>query len=181
MHNQPKTCKCGVTLIEVCIGALLLSIILTIVMNLFAGGLKGSNKGMAHLTNMNSAAVIMAQIENDILRATKIMDPTIETTETAARWELQNEDGTTSTIIYNLLPNGLERKEDSPSSGKKNHIFGRDLNLKIRFRHLEFLLTKEKTRKEGMWVELKVSTNSKNDEEFSLNRLVLSRNLVSEI
>lgn len=151
------------------------------VMNMFANGIKGSSKGMAHLTNMQTAAIIMSQIEYDLLRSTKINDPSINIQEKAGRWELLNQDGTTSTVIYNLLPDGIERQEDNSSSGKRTHVFGKGLNLKIQLRHLEFPNPAKKQTKEGMWVELKVSTARTDGEEFTLTRMVVCKNLNKEI
>lgn len=171
----------AITLVEICIGALILSLVMTAVMRMFAGGLKGSNKGMAHLTNMQTAAIIMAQIEYDLLRATEINDPPVDTSETAARWQFVNEDGSDSTVIYNLLPDGLERNENNSVSGKKTHIFGKGLNLKMNFRQLEFINAGEKQSKKGMWIDLKVASDKDSNEEFRIKRMVVCKNLKKQI
>lgn len=171
----------GITLVEICVGVLILSLVMTAVMRMFAGGLKGSKQGMAHLTNMQTAAIIMAQIEYDLLRAIKIDDPAVNAVETAARWQFIREDGSNSTVIYNLLPDGLERHENNSISGVNKHIFGKGLNLKLQFRHLEFNIVAEKKVKESMWIELKVASDKDSSEEFILRRLITCRNLKRDI
>jgi hypothetical protein len=152
-----------------------------VVMNMFAGGLKGSNKGMAHLTNMQTAALIMAQIEYDLMRASGLNDPAVETSDSAARWQIANQDGSSSTIIYTQLANGLERQEDNSVSGLSKHVFGRELNLSVLFRQLKFDLPAGNRSKTGMWVEIKVSSDKDNNEEFSSKRLIICRNLENSI
>lgn len=173
--------RCGVTLVEICVGVLILSLVMTGVMRMFAGGLKGSSKGMAHLTNMQTAAIIMAQIEYDLLRAVEINDPAVNAVETAARWQFVGEDGSSSSVIYNLLPDGLERQENNSISGQKKHVFGKGLNLKLQFRQLEFVNGSEKKIKKGMWVDLKVASDKERNEEFNLKRMVICKNLKQDI
>lgn len=170
--------KKAITLIEICIGLIILSLVMAAVMNMFAGGLKGSKKGMAHLANMQTASIVMAQIEYDILRATKIIDPAINSKDNAARWEFKNKDGIVNTVIYNLLPNGIERQEFNSVAGKKTHIFGKGISLKIQFRHLEFSDPIKKEIKEGILVELEAATKKSNKEKFKLKRMVTCKNIL---
>lgn len=177
-HKQKSR---AITLVEVCVGVFILSIVMTAVMSMFAGGMKGSKKGMAHLTNMQTAAIIMAQIEYDLLRASAINDPAVNSVETAARWQFSCEDGSTSTVIYNLLPDGLERHESNSTTGQKKHTFGKGLNLKLQFRHLEFAVTAEKRIKEGILINIKVASDKDSNEEFNINRLIICRNIKRDI
>ena len=181
MKKISLSSRFALTLIEVCIGVVILSIVMAAVMNMFVGGLKGSSKGMAHLTNMQTAAIVMAQIEYDILRATNIIDPAVNASDNAGRWEFTSKDGIVNTVIYNLLPDGIERQEFNSVSGKKTHVFGKGLNLKIQFRHLEFSDPIKKVIKEGMWVELDASTKKSNDEEFKLKRVIVCKNISKQI
>lgn len=176
-HKQKR----GITLVEICVGVVILSLVMGAVMRMFAGGLKGSKQGMAHLTNMQTAAIIIAQIEYDLLRATQINDPAVNLVETAARWQFVGEDGSTSTVIYNLLPDGLERQENNSVSGLRKHTFGKGLNLKLQFRHLEFNVTAEKKIKEAMWIDLKVASDKDSHEEFNIRRMVTCRNIKRDI
>ncbi|MGM0600154.1 MAG: PilW family protein [Candidatus Rifleibacteriota bacterium] len=178
--QEARIYKRGITLVEACIAALLLSIVMAVVMNMFAGGLKGSNKGMAHLTNMQTAALIMSQIEYDLMRATSLNDPAIENSESDARWQITNQDGSTSTIIYRLA-DGLERQEDNSLTGQSKHVFGRGLNLSALFRQLQFNLPANNRSKSGMWVEITVSSDEDNNEEFKSKRLIVCRNLENSI
>jgi len=177
MKVHEKMRRKGVTLVEICIGVVILSLVMTGVMRMFAGGIRGSQQGMAHLTNMQTAAIIIAQVEYDLMRATELNDPPVNTTETAARWKIKSEDGSSSTVIYNLLPDGLERQENNSTSGDKKHVFGKGLNLKLQFRHLEFVITGEKKKKEGMLIDLKVASDKNSNEEFHIRRMVVAKNL----
>ncbi|HNW36968.1 MAG TPA: hypothetical protein PKM25_18660, partial [Candidatus Ozemobacteraceae bacterium] len=57
------------TLVEICISVLLASIIIYAVTRLLSKGMETSTKGAAHLTNVQSTAILLSQIEDDIQRA----------------------------------------------------------------------------------------------------------------
>lgn len=169
--------KSAITLVEICIGVVILSIVMAVVMNMFVSGIKGTNKGRAHLTNMQTAAIIMANIEYDLLRATKISDPVINIQEKEGRWEFVSKDGVVHTVMYQSLPNGIIREEQNGITGKKTNVFGKGLNFHLHFRHLAFVDPIKQVTKKGMWVELKVSSNKSDDEEFTINRIITCKNI----
>ena len=169
----------GITLIEVCVGVLIISILMAAVMNLFGAGMRGSTKGMAHLTNMEAAAVLMSQIEYDLLRAVKLLDPAPGVSDRVARWEITTNSGT-GTIIYNLLDNGIERKLDGTSDDQK-YVYCKGLDVKLAFRHVTFASSPGSGEKAGMWVEVSVATPKKlgSSEEFKMKRMILCRNIAA--
>ncbi len=171
----------GLTMIEIVIGVLIISIIMAVVMNLFGAGLRGSTKGMANLTNMEAAAVLMSQIEYDLLRASRITDPSPDSSDKVARWELPDDDGSgVGTVIYNLLANGIERQLDS-GTGSQKHVYCKGLEVSLLFRHVGFNDAARGTQKTGMWVELSVASSRKsnNNEEFKMKRLILCKNILN--
>ncbi|HNX75875.1 MAG TPA: prepilin-type N-terminal cleavage/methylation domain-containing protein [Candidatus Rifleibacterium sp.] len=169
----------GVTLIEVAIGSFIISLLMASVMNLFGAGMRGSTKGMAHLTNMEAAAVLMSQIEYDLLRAVKLLDPAPGASDKVARWEILTDSGN-GTIIYNLLDNGIEREFDGTSDDNK-HIYCKGLDVKLAFSHVTFAASPGAGNKAGMWVEISVATPKKggSSEEFKMKRLILCRNIAA--
>jgi hypothetical protein len=175
--------RSGLTIIEVVIGALIISIIMAVVMNMFGAGLRGSTKGMANLTNMEAAAVLMSQIEYDLLRATEISDPAPDTADKVARWEmLIDESSGKGTVIYNLLADGIERQLDC-GTGNQKYIYCKGLDVSLQFRHLLFKDPEKDIERAGMWVELAVASakKSNNGEEFKMKRLILCKNVVRQI
>ncbi len=167
----------GVTLIEVTIGVFIVSLLLAAVMNLFGAGMRGSKKGMAHLTNMESAAILMSQIEYDLLRSVDLLDPAPGVSDKVARWKILTPEGE-GTIIYNLLPGGIERKLDAGSDDQK-YLYCKGLDVKLAFRHVTFDSAPGSGAKAGMWVELSVASPKKlgSTEEFKMKRLILCRNI----
>lgn len=175
--------RCGLTMIEIVIGALIISIIMAVVMNMFGAGLRGSTKGMANLTNMEAAAVLMSQIEYDLLRATAISDPLPDSSDKVARWEMFDGDGAgVGTVIYNQLSDGIERQLDSPG-GNHKYVYCKGLEVSLIFRHVRFNDAAKNQQKVGMWVELAVASvkKSNNGEEFKMKRLVLCKNILQPL
>lgn len=171
--------KHGVTMIEIVIGVLIISILMAVVMNVLGAGMRGSTRGMAHLTNMEAAAVLMSQIEYDLLRADKLLDPAPGMADGVARWDILTTAGSgKGTVIYNLLDNGIERKLDAGSTDQK-YVYCKGLDVKLSFRHVNFTGAAGSGSKAGMWVELSVATPKKigSSEEFKMKRLILCRNI----
>lgn len=172
-------CRTGLTMVEIVVGALIISIILAVLMNVFGAGLRGSSKGMAHLTNMEAAAILMSQIEYDLLRASIIKDPACNASDKVARWDVLTDDGTgKGTVIYNQVTGGIERQFDS-DAGNLKHMYCRGLDVALSFRHVIFNDPVRALQKTGMWVELSVSSAKKSvgTEEFKMKRLFICRNI----
>lgn len=174
MKNNRK----AVTLIEVSIGIVLSALLLGGVLNLFTSGMKGSAKGLTHQDNMETAYILMTQIEYDLLRATKIESPGWDQKDDAARWFFQDsENGVAKEIpvIYsNNGTDGIIRDID----GKKMY-YAKGHPVELRFTHfaVDTGLGKESdllVEKHGMWVELIVYSKSKK-ESFKMNRLIVIR------
>ncbi len=181
MYNKTR----AVTLIEVIIGIVLSALIIIGVLNIFSSGLKGSTKGLAHQANMETASILMAQIEYDLLRATSIKSPDKNTSDDSASWKLYyaaSGKGYPVTVTYSkgsdgIIRNVVDEKENKTIS---NNVFAKGHNTKINFLHLKYKVGNDKKiQKQGMWVELTVSSKEKKTgdiETFTLNRLIMIRN-----
>ncbi len=167
----------GITLVEISIASFIVTLLIGSVIHLFNAGVRGSTKGMAHLTNMEATAVLMSQIEYDLLRAFQVEDPAPGVSDKVARWKILTPDGE-GRIIYNLLPEGIERKLDAPA-GEQKYLYCKGLAVKLSFRHVTFAGGPASPEKAGMWVELSVATPKKNGntEEFKMKRLIICRSL----
>lgn len=180
-HNLVK--RKGITLVEMVLGLIIISIIFVVVFNVFSIGLRGSNKGMAHLTIMEGAAILLSQIEYDLLRASVVKDPAAGASDKDARWEILLDDSSGKGIImYNLLDEGIERTIDA---GGKQHkyIYCRGLKVALKFQHVTLPDPANAQQKVGMWVELNVEAPEKfaTEEKFSMKRLIICKNILDPI
>ena len=178
----------AVTLIEVIIVVGLASMIIVAVMNLFSSGMKGSAKGLAHQTNMESASIIMAQIEYDLLRATTILQPEASATSNSdkAVWKFNSEvlePGKTSTVTYSKANEGFGICREVKMNGGKElkTIFGKLQKVNLSFRRFIFNTGSKRypVYKDGMLVEVTVSSvdnkRGGSSEAFTLRRLIVVR------
>ncbi|KAF1081233.1 MAG: hypothetical protein GQF41_2501 [Candidatus Rifleibacterium amylolyticum] len=181
--NIIKTARRGITLAELAIGLIIVSIIFVAVFNIFSVGLRGSNKGMAHLTIMEGAAILLSQIEYDLLRASLIKDPSAGSSDKDARWEILIDDSSDKGIImYNLLDNGIERTVDVAGKQHK-YIYCRGLEVGLKFQHVTLPDPATAQQKVGMWVELSLKAPEKfgTEEKFSMKRLIICKNILDPI
>jgi len=181
--KQRSAKRLGLTLIEMVIGLIIISIIFVAVFNIFSIGLRGSNKGMAHLTIMEGAAILLAQIEYDLLRATKLKDPAAGASDKDARWEilLENTDNA-GIIMYSLLEDGIERTADVDGKQHK-YVYCRGLKVSLNFQHVTLSDPANAQQKAGMWVELNVEAPAKfaTEEKFSMKRLIICKNILDPL
>lgn len=173
----------GITLIELVIGLIIVSIIFVVVFNIFSVGVRGSNKGIAHLTIMEGAAILLSQIEYDLLRASLLQDPLPGVADKVARWEIPLDNPTgKATIMYNLLDNGVQRTEVVGGDQLK-HVYCRGLKVDIQFRHVCLPDPTSSLQRVGMWVELSVVAPEKfsTTEKFSMKRLIICKNIINPL
>ena len=180
--------KRALTLVEISIGIVITSIIIIVIMNVFKAGMTGSSKGMAHQENMETASILMSQIEYDLLRSYSISYPQNGSEEDGAKWDFYygGSESNKASVDYSFENNAVARKvtsyKDDGSSGKvEKTYFARDRKVDLKFLHLVFEVGSGKVSKKrhGMWVELTVSSkdnrNGGNNEPFTLNRLIIVR------
>ncbi|PKL43999.1 MAG: hypothetical protein CVV41_09555 [Candidatus Riflebacteria bacterium HGW-Riflebacteria-1] len=175
-QNRPRR---GITLIEITIGLIIISAIFAVVFNIFGVGLRGSHKGMAHLTIMEGAAILLAQIEYDLLRAYALTDPADGSSDKVARWEIFTEDSSGDGIVmYNLSDEGIERTLEVGGTVNK-YVYCRGLTVGIKFHHISLPDPENSLKRVGMWVELSVAAPEKfaTVEKFSMKRLIICKNI----
>ena len=181
-----KLRKKAFTLIEISIGIIISALMLAGIMHVFSSGMKGSTKGMAYQANMETATILMAQIEYDLLRAVNIDYP--ETSilnslhkENSAVWQFYVEPEKTATVTYQSIDNSVVREVKLPDGKTQKTVFGQGLSTTISFLH--FLANSGTAEfdvvKHAMWVELKVETKDEKkvgkNEPIELNRLIVIR------
>ena len=185
MSNNRK----AVTLVEVVIVVALSSMIILAIMNLLSSGMKGSAKGLAHQANMESASIIMSQIEYDLLRATTISKPESGANEDfdKAIWDFHygaSNSGDPSNVTYSRLMNGMGVCREVKMAGGKNQktIFAKYQKVDLSFKHFVFNTGSKQypIYKDAMLVGVTVSSKDNKrggtNEAFTLRRLIVVRN-----
>jgi hypothetical protein len=130
---------------------------------------------------MGASSILMSQIEYDLMRATKILSPASGETSTAASWEfIADSSGAKGTISYDLVPEGISRKEKTPTDTHQ-YIYCKDRKVNLSFDNLLLTDSSLKPDRTGMLIALFVSSPSKDlkkqSEEFKLLRLISCRNI----
>ena len=178
--------KRAFTIVEILIGLLIASLLIVGLMNLFHVGIKGSSKGMAHLENMETAFILMSQIEYDLLRSYNITDPQNNSEDNGAKWDFWygNSDSNKASVDYSYENGAIARKVtlyklDGKIGDIEKSYFCKGYNVDLKFMHLVFEIgsSKYSKKRHGMWVELTVSSkdnrNGGKNEPFTLKRLII--------
>ena len=178
----------AVTLIEIIIAVALSSLIILAVMSLFSSGMKGSAKGLAHQSNMESASIIMSQIESDLLRATTFLKSESGENQdySTATWDFHygaSNSDKPSTVTYSKTNDGLGacREVKMPDGKIQKTILAKTQKVNLILKHFAFNTssTKYPIYKQAMLVEVTVSSNDNirggTNEAFTLRRLIVVR------
>ena len=81
-----KKSKSAITLIEMSIAIVLAFILLSVVLKIFSSGMKESANALTHQDNMETANILMSQIEYDLIKATAIQSPNCNEKSNNAKW-----------------------------------------------------------------------------------------------
>jgi hypothetical protein len=169
----------AITLIEVIMGVLIGSLLLAGVSRMFLSGLKISQKGSSHLTNVQAAAILLNQIEEDLEMATEL--PSLETPVDSIQFKVagvaenQPQIGT-STIDYSSPPEGLGYSRTILEYGDttpRTHVFCQGLLVRVRF---ESLVLPGPPPQKSFMVDVSVKS-PKGTEENAFRRFVYCFNL----
>lgn len=168
------------TLVEVAISVLLASIIIYAVTRLLSKGMETSTKGTAHLTNIQSTALLLSQIEDDIQRAIDLSAMPAGSEEASAKIDIIEDTAaglTQSSIIYERNPSGrgLTRKRIPKSGSPEEHPFCRDLMVLDN----KFVRVDLPDSRMGFRVYLKVGTPPRGTEVFEVHRFIYCSNHAS--
>ena len=183
--------KKAVTLVEVVIGVVLSAVLIVVIMNLFSSGMKGSVKGLAHQANMETASIIMSQIEYDLLKSTEILEPDKSQKSNTARWTLYDDASgelAPKTVKYSAnASDGVTRSIEFANGKKQNMVLGKGHKVELNFIYFQatsapsefYELGRKYQRKNAMWVEIRVSTKYDKkigeNESIELKRLIVVR------
>lgn len=175
-----KTSRSAVTLVEVLIAIVIVSLIIAALMSFFSFGLIGSRRGMENLTNIGEASILMSQIELDFMRARRVLSPGSGESASEARWEVFTSEGSSGGLItYRQTARGVERSE-TRGGNSSSYTFCKGRSVNISFDHLILKNLPEKIDKTAVLVALSVG-NSPEDarpsEEFRMIRLITCNNL----
>lgn len=176
----------ALSLVEISIGVVISALLLSGIMKLFSSGMKGSAKGLAHQANMETASILMSQIEYDLLRANQIITPHVKEKKREAEWtffyKASDGSGKLAKIKYTSESRGIKREIFDIQSGKsiQSSYFAKDQNSDISFVHVVTNTGSDKfyQLKQEMWVELTISSKNKKTataEPFTMKRLITVR------
>jgi len=176
--------KSGFTLVEVTISVFLGALVLAGLSRLLSSSLKMTNKGSAHLTNVQATAIFLRQLVEDARRACDLSQMPENQDGTSAKFDILEESEmgglATSSIIYEISQGarGIIRKNAPPPGAESTpvtHTFCRDLLiLNCGFRHVNLV-----GGGKGIYVSLKIGTPPSGSEEFEIKRFILCRNHAS--
>ncbi|MFZ2960705.1 MAG: prepilin-type N-terminal cleavage/methylation domain-containing protein [Candidatus Ozemobacteraceae bacterium] len=159
--------KRGVTLAEVMVAVLIGSILSLAVTLIFSGSVRMTQKGTSHLTNIQNAAILMTQIEQDLERGTVFSSPA-NTAGLSTQLEVKLEDETgVSPAMYSPAP---ENKGYNRTFQNTTHTFCRGLYVDLQFQKTQI------QGKTGFFVKIKVRGIQASGEENTLQRFIYCQN-----
>ena len=171
--------KKAITLVEVLISIFIFLLILVSVMNLFSSGIQGSQKSLTHQDNMQTANILMAQIEYDLLRATEIVYPEINDKQKEANWKTITNDGKEISFVYDTINKGIEGVHRNVTgyniASPIDQFFAKDHVINLSFTHFVVNATQNNgmlNDKHSMWVELEIGEKNGKVATFTMNRLI---------
>lgn len=180
--------KRGITLTEVIVAVAISAILIVGTMKLLSVGMKGSTKGLSHQHNMETATIIMSQIEYDLMKSVCLIDPAKNKRESNARWIICDDLSKNKLAYVNYDKNasgGIIRTLQPKDAQKQAHIFGKEHYIDFYFTRVECSYSNKKGEtnepsRYAVYVELTVKAKDKRkqaeSEQFSLNRLICVNN-----
>ena len=178
--------KKAFTIIEITICVIISILLFLGVINVLKAGMQGSSKGLSHQANMESASVLMSQIEYDLLRSTSISEPKVNCRDSIARWKFWNSHSNNweATVTYELSNEGVVRVVELSDGKIEKTVFAKGHKVVLKFTHFTTRPSFE-VRKNGMIVELTVAAKDNKkigeNESFSMKKVFVVRNQLEEI
>ena len=184
----------ALSLIEITIGTFLAFILLGSVLKVFSSGIKGSTKNLTHQDNMETANILMSQIELDLLKANEIKTPGWNQEDNNAQWAMSSSSSLGNiTFTYDYVPNspiGVHRLVKG-NNIEENHYYAKDHIVNLNFTHL--VINSNNTgindennnsnnnnnindnlliEKHAMWVEIEIGSTKGDVATYTLKRLI---------
>ena len=195
-----KKNKKAISLIEISIAAFLAFIILGSILNVFSSGLKGSTKNLTHQDNMETANILMSQIELDLLKATEIKKPGWNQEDNNAQWVMNSSTSLGDiSFTYDFVPNSLKgvHRLVKGNNIEESHYYAKDHLVNLNFTHLvinsknpsnnndntendnnnnndnsENNNNNPLIEKHAMWVEIEIGSSKGDVASYTLKRLI---------
>ncbi len=173
----------AISLIEISIATVLAFIILGSILNLFSSGIKGSTRNLTHQDNMETANILMSQIEFDLLKANQIKSPDWNQEGNNALWVLKSTSSSLGdiTFTYDYVPNSQEgiHRYVKGNNIEENYYYAKGHPVKLNFTHI--VVKPQNTsnpfiEKHAMWVELDVGSAKGDVATYTLRRLITLKN-----
>jgi prepilin-type N-terminal cleavage/methylation domain-containing protein len=167
----------GFSLTETMIALVLGSLLIIALFHTFSGGIGSMQKGGSHLSNMQSAAIILAQIEKDLALMTSFLQNHGDATA-GVSWELVDDFGQsgqvgTATVRYDAGPGQRGyRRTLAQGAQSTSHVFSSDLFVEVQFTKV----TVPPTNRAGYCVEVAVSRPPDRAEKNTLKRFIYCYN-----
>ena len=178
MRIRTARSRWGATVAELLIAAVIGAILSLAITKLFFSSVRVSQKGMAHLTNIQSAALLVTQIEQDFRRAAGIQPPPPDMPGGLLQITGEDEAGLLTVVYANTTDRkGVLRRltrvlttPDAPDQ-TTGHVYCQGLPVVIDFTPVTI------SGKTGYSVAMQVKAPGPGGEEVRLKRLFACPNL----
>lgn len=177
MSTQRK----AITLVEISIVSVLAFLIIGSILNVFSSGIKGSTRNLTHQDNMETANILMSQIEFDLLKVNEIISPDWNQEGNKAIMVMKSSSSLGDIVFsYDNDPtsqNGVHRYVKG-NNFEENNYFAKNHPVKLNFTHVVINSTNSNNNerlfieKHAMWVELEVGSAKGDVASYTLKRLI---------
>ena len=170
----------AMTLIEMSISIVLAFILLSVILKIFSSGMKESSNVLTHQDNMETANILMSQIEYDLNKATKILSPNTSNKDCCAQWIFSSKSSLgTITFTYDHIDyssNGVHRLVTG-NGINEDYYFAKGHPVLLKFTHISVFSDDPSnntiTDNHAMWVELDVGSIKGDVATYTLKRLIV--------
>ncbi len=174
--HQPDGSGRGFTLIEIVMAVLLGSILFLALTRLLSSGMRVSQKGSSHLTNMQSAAILLSQIESDLALAVALDAGTaasaVDTFSLEAAVSPSNS-GVPQSVVLKYQPAAQHLGYERRQADAEPYRFCSGLLTRVTLRRVVVPTTGH----QGALVEVRIKTPPHGSEEAVVSRFVPCPNL----
>ena len=174
-----KISRKAMTLVEMSISIVLAFILLAVILKIFSSGMKESSNALTHQDNMETANILMSQIEYDLNKATEIISPKWNEKDNRAQWLFSSKSPFGKIVFnYDYIDNssrGVHRFVTGTGI-KEDYYFAKGHPINLTFTHIVVnsdVTNNSIIENHGMWVELDVGSIKGDVATFSIKRLIV--------
>ena len=171
--------KKAITLVEMSVAIILAFVLLASLLNIFSSGIKESTNALTHQDNMETANILMSQIEYDLNKATEIKNPTRNLDSDSGEWLFTSKSSLGDmSFSYDYIPDvGVHRVVKGNNNYREDNFFANGHPVNLKFTHIVVNSDDKNDNivqdKHAMWVELVVGSQKNDVASFSIKRLVV--------